>query len=536
MEINFEQGYNMLRGENYRIQKELDYYRSGLAESDAFRKLKQTDDKKIHSLEWALDLAKKRDKKNRQTIKDQQAEINHARERYEKKYREYEEAYDKYQREIEDMQKEVEKLKGIISKLSAQINRDYTNSSIPSSRDPNHRKIANSRESSGLKPGAQAGHKASHRTRMTPTEQIIELIPREVVEHPEDWEATKQIRSRQVLDIQFSVSCTQYIARGFKNRKNHHILYSAFPSNVVNEVNYGKGIKALCCILTSYCNVSIRKTSSLLKELTGDQIHISVGTIAGLPGDLSSRTAEDRLQLRRNMMSAPFMNHDATAVRINGVNWNIYVSAAGGNAIYSLCRHKGIEGIKATPAADYLNTLIHDHDSSYYNEEFQFHHQECLAHLIRYCQDSIDNEPHLTWNIQMKEHLQSIIHQYKSGEMNAEEIEAAVCRYYRILQTAEYEYEQNPPTKYYRDGFALAKRLRAYAEETLNFLTSEDNLPYTNNLSERLLRACKMKYHAACTFRSEESVLAYCNIMSLIETAVMRDESIYQMMLEGFSR
>ena len=43
-------------------------------------------------------------------------------------------------------------------KLRAQINRDHENSSIPSSKMIRRKKIANSREKTGRKPGAQPGH------------------------------------------------------------------------------------------------------------------------------------------------------------------------------------------------------------------------------------------------------------------------------------------------------------------------------------------------------------------------------------------
>ena len=41
-------------------------------------------------------------------------------------------------------------------------------------------------------------------------------------------------------------------------------------------------------------------------------------------------------------------------------------------------------------------------------------HQECLAHVLRYLQDRIENEPELTWNVKMKEFLSSLIHSFKS--------------------------------------------------------------------------------------------------------------------------
>ena len=53
---------------------------------------------------------------------------------------------------------ELEEERGKNLKLRAQINRDYENSAIPSSKSIKRKKIANSREKTGRKPGGQPGH------------------------------------------------------------------------------------------------------------------------------------------------------------------------------------------------------------------------------------------------------------------------------------------------------------------------------------------------------------------------------------------
>ena len=63
---------------------------------------------------------------------------------------------------------ELEEERGKNVKLRAQINRDYENSSIPSSKSIKRKKIANSREKTGRKPGGQPGH-PGHRKKKTGT-------------------------------------------------------------------------------------------------------------------------------------------------------------------------------------------------------------------------------------------------------------------------------------------------------------------------------------------------------------------------------
>ena len=136
----------------------------------------------------------------------------------------------------------------------------------------------------------------------------------------------------------------------------------------------------------------------------------------------------------------------------------------------------------------------------------------------------------------MHRHLQCIISRYKEGPIPDYELGDIVRNYEEILQIADQEYHDHPPTKYYKDGFNLAKRLGEYQAETLAFLMSETVREYENNLSERLLRICVRKGKAVISFRAEDSVDAYCDVMSLIQTAKMKGKNIFSILKQGFSR
>lgn len=55
---------------------------------------------------------------------------------------------------------------------------------------------------------------------------------------------------------------------------------------------------------------------------------------------------------------------------------------------------------------------MHDHDVTFYN--YGADHQECLAHVLRYLKDSIENEPDRIWNKEMRSLLQEMIH-FRNG-------------------------------------------------------------------------------------------------------------------------
>ena len=71
---------------------------------------------------------------------------------------------------------EIEEKDEMIKKLKAQVNRDFENSSIPSSKQGiSRKKIPNSREQTGRKPGAQPGHKGHSIKQQEPT--ISTMLP-----------------------------------------------------------------------------------------------------------------------------------------------------------------------------------------------------------------------------------------------------------------------------------------------------------------------------------------------------------------------
>lgn len=108
---------------------------------------------------------------------------------------------------------------------------------------------------------------------------------------------------------------------------------------------------------------------------------------------------------------------------------------------------------------DYQGTLVHDHDVTFY--KYRTGHQECLAHVLRYLKDSMDNEKDRTWNRQMHSLIQEMIH-YRNGLSESEEPDPQTVsefeeRYKTILSIAGDEYDYEPPGKYYRDGYNLYK-------------------------------------------------------------------------------
>ena len=435
--------------------------------------------------------------------------------------RERDEAKDKIKEqrlEIYDLKTKLEEAQGKKQQLLAQINRDYENSSIPSSKKENRKKITNSREKTDKKPGAQPGHTHHGRKKQKPTGPAVTLMPpQEILDDPE-FRPTGKFITKQLVSISLNVQVQEYQAEIYRNSKTGERIHGTFPDGVVDDVNYDGSIKAFLYLLNNDCNVSIKKCQNFLSELTDGKLAVSTGMINKLSKELAEKTENERKKLFADMLAAPVMHIDCTNARVNGESAHVFVNATpDGKVYYSASTRKGHAGVEGTPAENYQGILVHDHELTFYN--YGSDHQECLAHVLRYLKDSMQNEANLTWSTKMHSFIQEIIHYRNSiepgsviDEAKLKEIEQ---KYTDLLKTARDEYDYEPPTKYYMNGYNLYKRMGKNMANHLLFLHNF-KVPATNNEAERLLRGYKRKQAQAVSFRSFESIENLCRCMSML--------------------
>ena len=246
--------------------------------------------------------------------------------------------------------------------------------------------------------------------------------------------------------------------------------------------------------------------------------------ISRLNREFALKTEPERRSAYADMLLSPVMHTDCTNARENGKSCQVYVCATpDGKALYFAREKKGHEGVKGTVTEDYQGILVHDHDITFYN--YGADHQECLAHVLRYLKDSIENEPDRNWNKEMRSLLQEMIH-FRNGiqlphKPDPKTISGFEKRYQAVLETARREYGDIPANDYYRDGYNLFLRMEKYMRNHLLFL-HDLRVPATNNEAERLLRNYKRKQAQAVTFRSFESIDYLCQCMSML--VLMRRE------------
>lgn len=456
--------------------------------------------------------------------------------------RQRDEAKDKLREKIKEyyaVATELEEEKGKNRKLTAQVNRDFMNSSTPSSQQgPARKKIPNSREKTGRSRGGQPGHKGHYLKAQAPTETHMLPDPQEYVENPDYYDTGHTVKKQKII-LDVNVKVIECEARIFRNRKTGSRVHAAFPEGYVNAVNYDGSVKTFAFLLTNECNVSVGRTCNFLWELSGGKINLSEAAVNGLSEEFSAKTEEEKKESLERLMTSPVLNVDFTNANVNGETRQVLIIASPDKDAVMYCarQSKGHKGIQGTPLAEYMGTIVHDHDHTFYN--YGLRHQECMQHNCRYLIGSVENEPEREWNKKMHELVREMLH-YRNGLVEGEALDTTKvaeleARYDEILKGAEKEYTDEPPNAYYREGYNLYLRLVEYKDSELLFL-HDKSVPTNNSLAERLARVYKRKQKQATVLRSDDSFEYLCDSLGLIYTLRHAGGNLYERVSDIFNR
>ena len=521
---------------------------------DDYHKMLREEERRIRHLENELASAHAQviDVRNKwsQTCEDVLAEKEKALERKDRELKRMEEKMFKALRErdeakeklrlknleLYDVKIQLEEALGKNQALQVRINKDYTNSSKPSSMSPNHKTIHNGREKSGRKAGGQRGHIFHERKRHKP-DRKIEIAPPEAYLEDDNYKPTGRYIRKQVVSLQVDVSVAEYYTMEFRDQTTGQRVHAPFPSGIKDEVTYDGSVKAFAYLLNNFCNVSIGKTKQFLQEISGGKIDLSTGMICDLSRQFSEKTQMSREEIFNELLASSTMHTDFTFGRVNGKQGAVLICATPQRVLYLGREKKGHEGVKGSPVEIYNGTIISDHEATFQN--YGTAHQECIVHVQRYTKSSIENEPTLKWNKQMLEWTRAAIHYWNEiqcGETyDVGQAHMLINRFKQILEIAQEEYEYEPPSEYFRDGYNLCKRMREKEEDYYRFLMDPSIAP-SNNLAERCARKIKRKFAQVMAFRSQEGLEYFCDGLTIMETLRSKGINVYEEVTTQFNQ
>lgn len=479
------------------------------------------------------------DREHCREMRLKEAEIQSLHQRVLEVERQRDNALDKLKeknRELYEVKTLLDEANQKITGLTARINKDYTNSSKSSSQSPDHKTIPNGREKSGRKAGGQKGHIHYGRKRMDPTVTISIPAPPEYADSADFRETGRTIR-KQLIKLHVGVKVIEYATPEFRNQKTGQRVHADFPEGLKDDVTYDGSIKAFAYLLNNDCYVSIEKTRNFINEITAGKLNLSSGLVCSLSRQFSEKTREERDEIFLSLFSSPSLHSDFTFGRMNGKQTAVIICAADDMALYQGRAKKGDEGVKGSPLEFYEGTLISDHEAALIKHGTR--NQECMTHVKRYVISSIENEKSLTWNTLMKSWIDGAFAYWESVHAGEAEDPAKVeefdRRYDEIMAQAAEEYEYEPPSEYFMDGYKLYKRMSAEKERYTLFLHDTSVEP-TNNLAERCARKFKRKAAQVMCFRSQDGVNNFCDGLSVTQSIRAKGENLYESVSSRFNR
>lgn len=443
--------------------------------------------------------------------------------------------------EINKLRKEIDNKDSIIQALKARLNKNSSNSSKPSSTDGFKKVIHNCREKTGRKVGGQKNHKGTTLNKKEPTEIIDKKI--EKCQCGGKVENNSEYESKQLIDIEIKVNVIEERVYEGKCCKCGKIHKGKFSEEFKNPAQYGNNLKSFVSMLVNEEYVAIDRCSKFIKEITGDKITLSNGTIVNITKELSKKSGNSVKKIENNLIKSPLAHSDETGARINGVQHWIHTLCDAKNVRYGVNEKRGKEALEEMELLKFFTgILMHDHFKPYYQYE-QITHAECNAHIIRYLKSVIDvfhrkeTEDFLTFLIGINNRKKETIKNGKNCFEN-KEIEDIEKEYKELLEKwkkAYYEYIKTKEiiNKPLQEERCLFERLLEYQEQHLLFIKNFE-VPFDNNMAERALRMIKTKKNVSGGFRSKNLAENFCNIRSLFGSAKKQEMNLFETAKEVF--
>ena len=277
----------------------------------------------------------------------------------------------------------------------------------------------------------------------------------------------------------------------------------------------------------------VEKITEFLKILTNNIIRVSHGSLVNWVHEVSNKCRKSKKKLIRAIKKSKLLYTDATPTSLKGKY--AYVRNYSNEVITVLeaSLSKRIQEIqRQNILPNFRNYIMHDHETGLYNFGIKSHHLECWIHLgreLKYFDEYIKNSWSkelwkFAWNLNKK---RKELLQNNNTQFTSEEIIEYEKEYDEIIQNG-IKQNKNTPSKYLKDKErAVLNRLIKYKENYLNYL-KDFEFPFDDNLSERDLRATKLKKKVSGCHRAFEGLKDYSNIRTIISTCIKQGKSYFE--------
>ena len=416
-----------------------------------------------------------------------------------------------------------------IAELQRRLSKDSTTSSRPPSSDSPYRKPAprSSRQSSGRKPGKQAGAAGTTMPLVDDPDEVVVIDALSCTGCGTDLAdaPVRGVERRQVTDVRPPpppwVTEYQIFTRVCPGCTG--ATCGPAPVTAPARAQYGPSVLARAAELTCAHYLPVARAAALMRSLLG--VETSTGFVAGVRARAARLLEVAFLPRVRELLAGVGVIHvDETPGRADG--GLIYVHVACTEFLTAM--HTGgrsaddIDAGQVLPG--YTGTIVRDGYAGY-THLVDAAHAWCGAHLLRDLRAVHTADPDAQfWAAAMADTLTDAHHRAEgaraAGQDRIDEATLAGIRNrYRGATAAGISDNTDRPGPGARDALRLARRFRQHESMILRFMV-DLAVPWTNNLAERDVRPVKVQQGTAggC-WRTLAGLADFAVVRSYLSTA-----------------
>lgn len=413
------------------------------------------------------------------------------------------------EKRIKTLEKQVADLRDLLLSQQPRPRKTARNSSLPPSQSPK----ANQSTRRQVKRGPKDGHKGVSRERTEPDDTVECRVVRcgccgEDLSHLPQHEAGRH----QVIDIPKVQPVIRDIVRYGRYCPGCETYQRAdLPPDIEPGRVFGPHIEQLVLYLHYAHPLSYQRVQRILEDVCG--LSISKGALVNLVSRARDTLQQAADAIQSRLQAAPVVGSDETTLRVDGMTYWQWVFQTPDLAYFVVeptRAAKVITDVMETSPEVWVSDLLSSqlcHPADRY--------QICLAHQVRDLQYAIDAHD-CDWATD----LQTLF--YEAMEQNKQDDPVPLQELHqRLDHLLDEVYPDND------DSRRLWRRYRKHRDALFLFLERED-VPPTNNASERALRNSVIYRKVTGGFRTDWGAELYANFISILETARRQGQTIFE--------
>jgi len=271
--------------------------------------------------------------------------------------------------------------------------------------------------------------------------------------------------------------------------------------------------------LTAWLHYGLGLTISQTQELLRYQLQtgLSPGGLSAAWGKMATILTPWYEQIASEARGSAVLHADETGWRVNGITHWLWCFANPTTCYYLIDRSRGTPALEKFFLDAFDGVLVSDFWAPY-DKVLTDDRQCCLAHLLRELEKVDLTNSSLPWKAfakQLRRLVRDGIRLRKRADFTPAKYNSRIVRInVRLWDMARGRYDDADATR-------LAKRLLTYCDQLFTFLDRPE-VPYDNNLAERMIRPAVILRKTCQGNRSEHGAAVQAVLMSVYRTLKLR--------------